>query len=263
MAELLVLAKAGYTNPDADHDRIGCYKKGDVVVAFESGHVWGAAEGLPDFVIVKIPTLTLAQVEAYRDSWNFELAFTTITSDLAQDGFRIEISNSLPGALKQAAVTRDQIEHFINSWGGTVQTVAVNAIRFDIRIYTALTSEAFWGRTDIPFSEVAYDQGTGVHRIRGDYNLLPRASSAMAAAAVTGHGGTVVSNSGGVIVFDMERSLVRDAFQSDLYAKARAVFKRRRFGFTAAAVDSAIAAGGSVTRTPAQVQAALIDAVLQ
>ena len=61
MAELLVLAKVGYTNPDPVKDRRGCYKKGDIVHVADDGHVWGGKETLPDFVIVKVPGVTLAQ----------------------------------------------------------------------------------------------------------------------------------------------------------------------------------------------------------
>ena len=65
MAEFLVLAKQGYTNPDPVKDKQGCYKRGDIVVVRDDGHEWGNMEGAPDFVIVKVPGLLTADAEVY------------------------------------------------------------------------------------------------------------------------------------------------------------------------------------------------------
>jgi hypothetical protein len=56
MAELLIKARDA-THPDQEIDRAGCYKRGDIVVVQPDGHVWGAKEGLPNFVKLKIPGL--------------------------------------------------------------------------------------------------------------------------------------------------------------------------------------------------------------
>lgn len=54
MAELLIKA-ADATHADAEKDRRGCYKRGDVVIVQDDGHEWGAKEGPPNFVILRIP----------------------------------------------------------------------------------------------------------------------------------------------------------------------------------------------------------------
>jgi hypothetical protein len=64
MAEILIKA-IDYTHSDPDKDRRGSYKKGMPVVIFEDGHLWGAEEGLPKFVIIKIPGVSVNTVQKY------------------------------------------------------------------------------------------------------------------------------------------------------------------------------------------------------
>lgn len=55
--EILVKA-VDATNPDAEKDRRGCYKRGMPVVVMPDGWPWGSEERLPRFVVIKIPTIT-------------------------------------------------------------------------------------------------------------------------------------------------------------------------------------------------------------
>jgi len=77
MAEFLIRAKNN-TNPDPVKNEEGCYKRGDLVVAFPDGHTWGRMESKQQwlsegntgtwpgtFVIIKIPDLTLAKAKSY------------------------------------------------------------------------------------------------------------------------------------------------------------------------------------------------------
>jgi hypothetical protein len=43
------------TNPDPDRDRMGCRKRGMCDAEMPDGHEWGNLEGLPRFVILKVP----------------------------------------------------------------------------------------------------------------------------------------------------------------------------------------------------------------
>lgn len=64
MAEILV--RAGNTvHSDPSKDQRGCYKRGMPVVVMPDGHPWGAEEGLPKFVIVKIPLISVDRVQQY------------------------------------------------------------------------------------------------------------------------------------------------------------------------------------------------------
>lgn len=63
MAELLVLA-FDTSNPDADLDRMA-WKKGHVVDVKPDGWKWGASECLPKFWKVKLPNISVSQVNKF------------------------------------------------------------------------------------------------------------------------------------------------------------------------------------------------------
>lgn len=62
--EILVKAR-DWTVQDAEDDRRGSWKRGMMVTVKPDGHVWGAEEGLPRFVIIKIPLISVARAEKY------------------------------------------------------------------------------------------------------------------------------------------------------------------------------------------------------
>lgn len=64
MAELLVKAISA-AHPDPTKDQRGCYKRGMPVVVMPDGHPWGNEERLPTFVVLKIPLISVAQVQKY------------------------------------------------------------------------------------------------------------------------------------------------------------------------------------------------------
>jgi hypothetical protein len=67
MAEILVKA-VDATHPDPVKDQRGCYKRGMFVAVKPDGWEWGALERLPQFAIIKIPTIPVATVEKYMAS---------------------------------------------------------------------------------------------------------------------------------------------------------------------------------------------------
>lgn len=66
MCEILVFA-GNNTHADPVKDRRGCWKRGYPVVVKEDGHEWGAEEGLPKFVVVKIPGVPAAKAQAFLE----------------------------------------------------------------------------------------------------------------------------------------------------------------------------------------------------
>lgn len=66
MAEILIKA-VDATHSDPDKDRRGCYKQGMPVVVQPDGHQWGSAEGLPNFVILKLPGIPVDKVQKFID----------------------------------------------------------------------------------------------------------------------------------------------------------------------------------------------------
>lgn len=63
-AEILVMA-VDHTHSDATKDRRGSYKRGMPVVVMPDGHEWSHKEGLPDFVVIKIPGISVDKVMKY------------------------------------------------------------------------------------------------------------------------------------------------------------------------------------------------------
>jgi len=69
MAEILIaLNPTNYTHPDPRKDKAGVYKKGDIVIIKPDGWPWGREEGLPKFLIVKLPGVTVDELAAYTAS---------------------------------------------------------------------------------------------------------------------------------------------------------------------------------------------------
>lgn len=50
--------------------------KGFPVVVKPDGHVWGNGERLPEYVVIKIPNISVSQVEKYAGRW---FDYTTMT----------------------------------------------------------------------------------------------------------------------------------------------------------------------------------------
>lgn len=64
MAEILIKAFDA-TNADPVKDRCGCYKAGMPVVVMPDGHKWGAKELPPRFYLIKVPGITIDNVEKF------------------------------------------------------------------------------------------------------------------------------------------------------------------------------------------------------
>jgi hypothetical protein len=64
MAEILIRAKNN-VHADPTKDRQGSYKRGMPVVVMDDGHIWGSKEGLPDFVVLKVPMVSKERVMKY------------------------------------------------------------------------------------------------------------------------------------------------------------------------------------------------------
>lgn len=69
MAEILVAARKLGTHADPAVDRAGRYRRGMPVVVMPDNHPWGALERLPDFVVLKIPGVSVDKVMKYIEVW--------------------------------------------------------------------------------------------------------------------------------------------------------------------------------------------------
>lgn len=116
-------------NPDPEKDRHGCYKRGFPVVVQPDGHEWGLEEskqawlaagraeaGWPGhFVIVKIPGVTVAQVErviepqAEDDSGVPTLEEDGITSRIFRRRRWRVLVDDIPAAIRNQLLTNGEI----------------------------------------------------------------------------------------------------------------------------------------------------------
>ena len=71
MAEILVRAVNG-TCPDPAANSL----RGMPIVVMPDGHVWGAGERLPEYVIIQLPAVLVSTVQQYTARWE------TITGDV-------------------------------------------------------------------------------------------------------------------------------------------------------------------------------------
>jgi hypothetical protein len=265
MAELLVLA-VQRTHPDPETDRKGLRKKGDIVVVKPDGHEWGAGEGLPTFVRVLCPGLDHTVVEDRIQPWTYNIDFEIVASNLAIDGFRIRATNANAGTSGFAGINQTQIQQFLNQWNVAFVSAANGGVTFDIGIYAAATSEGFWNTNigSVVFTELDYNQANGTHDIEVNYSAdqryidNPTQFAQTFAAQCTAVGATVLSNANGVAVIQIERVDVRERFRQDITQRL-GVYRRHRYHFTEAQVDTVIAAGGSITVTVPQLTNAVQD----
>lgn len=250
------------THHDPDKDQSGCYKKGDIVVVMENGHIWGAEERPPHFVIVKCPGVAASTINNLRDEWLQFIDYEIIAQNAALDAARIKLFVTVPGAINRFGLTLDKVQTWFESWGGVHVSNTTNDVRFDITIKNAYKSAAFWGvdpeGINIVITETAYNSTTGEHTATIDITTSS-VTAKQAKDRIEANMGVIIAFDNGVFTVTFSRTTMRDAFMADLRAKTLKTVVRRRWGFAASDVDTALAAGGVITVTAAQLAAKAID----
>lgn len=234
--------------------------KGDIVEVRASGTPFGGRE--PEaFVLVEVPDVPMTAYEHYNNAWERIIDFSIVAQDAAQDGYRIRLFSTLTAG-ELGVITKDHVEAFIASWGGSVYSWASNEVVFDIRIYDALVSTAFWeiDISNVVFSELSYDQGTGIHRIQANYNALGN-NPTYIERYVRGKNLNIISHADKVLVYDADRNIVRDHFQNDIKEKSKSTIVRRRYYVNPGVVDFIIPQGGRITTDEATMLSYLRDKV--
>lgn len=238
-------------------DRKNHYK-GDIVEIRATDTPFGGKE--PEaFVLVEVPDVPMTDFEDKHLAWRREIAYEIVGQDQAQDGYRLRLyaENANAGV---GDITKDEVERFIQAWGGTVHSFGPNEVVFDIRIYDALVSRGFWeiDVSNVVFNELGYDQNAGIHRIQADYSALGN-NPTYVERYVRRMGLAIVSHAERVLVYDADRSIVRRAFEKDIAQKARTTVRRRRYHVSDAVVDYIIANGGYIVTDRATVEQYIKD----
>ncbi|MCP4990978.1 MAG: hypothetical protein GY928_34505 [Colwellia sp.] len=247
MAELLI----------ANSSR-GAVEKGDIWEIRANDSPVGGAE-LTHYVILKIPDRLMSELDQYALSWNIELDYTIVNQNLGIDGHRIRVSNTKTNSTS-GSITRAQVENFLTGWGAIVFSASQNEVIFDCSINGILESESFWevDITGAVFTEVSYDQGTGIHRISLDYSALANNPS-YAERYILRHASSIISHANKVIVFEVERDTILSVLKDGIKDKVERLVKRKQYKLKSAAVDYITGQGGVVTDTYANFLTNLTD----
>ncbi len=264
MAEF-IFKKSDYTNADPEKDRRGAHKKGDLINHKPDG--WAAnwpnvGNYAEKFVCIRCPEITLAEAETadHRKSWREDFDYEVISTSQANVTLRVWNKNTSPSG--KAAMTRAKVENFLTRWGCTDISFANRSVTFTFNLWNAVRSSEFWDvdliGSKVNFTLVSYTAATRVGRIQVeviDETLKEKA----VIRAIESKGGTIVTNTFPIIVFDIERNDIASRFRADLKQKAEQVYKRHQYSISEALVDQIEAAGGIVTMTRSELLAALIN----
>jgi len=271
MAKLLVYDKDNF-HADPDKEYRGCYKKGYIVEVFEDSkpHV---NPPQPPFLILQLTDRTKAQVESYMNQWERIVDYAQIARDVPNDGWRLDLETTNPNPSGKGHITLAKAQNYLENWNAINISKVGNAVRFDISIYNILTSQNFWGTDKVNlviFNELAYDEGTGVHQVSANYGALPVPQGTTLdqfennmASRVTEVGGIVITNTGGVITFDIGRDAVIQKAKDDVKRMMQDTICRRHLYLDPTYADTIISAGRELVATAAEVAPFIRDRVTE
>lgn len=252
--------------PDPEKDRRGCYKKGYPVVVFPLTHTWGAEEGLPGFVMLRCEdeTITPEQVQNWLDQWKDDFDYEVLSASAIQGKYTVRVFEKNVSASGVNAITQEKVESWLLKWNCANIATAPNSVQFDFALWDAMRSFGFWEvpLTDVDFVSNGYNSTTGI----GDITITilnPQVKIKNIERTIIERGGTVVSSTENTVRFTIGRSVILTKFREALKRIAEKVYCRRQFYFTSEQIDLAIAAGGAVTLTKAQILNAIKNKLME
>jgi hypothetical protein len=114
--------------------------KGDIVEMRASG------TSLPGptspYVVAEILNTPLDNYLTYHAAWKREVDFEVVSHDEAADVYQLRLYSTTANA-GQGEITKDDVEAYIQSWNGVIDSWGANEVYWTISIYDALTSQAF------------------------------------------------------------------------------------------------------------------------
>ena len=246
------------------------YKRGDIGMIEDDGYTWGRDEGPPKMLGLVIQDTTKAEFKNHYLPWRFNQAFTVIGSNLTIDGHRIRIQGTEYHSDGRGKITRNMVENYLAKWGASVYSIADNQVTFDITIWDAITSGAYWSENlvmQLGFRELAYVESSGRHTIEIDYSALNLPPDPIMRQRIIRYLQRRLTNlshdpENKLITGDVTRGDVRDFFLEDVansLKKKEYFYAGRRFHFPEAVCVAAENAGGVLTVTRAQFLSYLRD----
>jgi len=295
MAEFL-LKLNDYTHSDPDKDRRGVHQKTDFINWKPDGfsdfaHGNGPGSYLADFVIVKVPGITLAEAEAseHRKAWKDDFDYEITATRPAQGEYDIRIFEKNAGAINQnaiAGVKATKIRNYLQAWGCSAFGMTATDASFTFSLWDAVRSANFWDvplfGTKVSFALNSYSGANGIgnitvavnqeawgpmQKVDGATQLLRDITQEEIEAyigeqitrKITEKGGTIISQIYPNFVFEIERSDILTRFRAGVKRRMEQTYMRHQYGISQADHDAIVAAGGIVTMTKAEFLGKLID----
>lgn len=187
--------------------------------------------------------------------WERRVDFQVVNNNPVIDGWRMKAFTINPGFNNYAGITRNMVETYLNKWNASVFSVATNEVIFDSLIYNAITSNGFWAKSvaNIFFSEISYEQSTGIHIVTADYSLV-NIEDRQVKSFIEAREGIVNSQILKIVNFSISRTSVFKYFKADVQRRLNQVMFKRQFYITPALVSTIQAEGGIREVTLSQVQ---------
>lgn len=246
MAELLIWA-------NEDKPGFGI-KRGDVVEV-RANDTGITDPELNDFILVKIPELSLASLEEYEKPWPLEIDYEIVNQDPALDGYRVRAFSTRESVSGEGALTRSQVENYLNKWNATIISTGQNEVIFDILIFEAIKSSPFWDDQENISSVIftdSYDDINRIHTITADYSARgfnPTYIERFIRTKVD----SIEFHAGQVIIFTVDGVNLRQEFQNHVKGTLLNIkIRKRQYYFGGGVVDNIISLGGIITATPAE-----------
>jgi hypothetical protein len=221
----------------------GNHSRGDVVEVRASGTSFAPTA---NFVMVGVPEATLKDWEQYSGAWERMLAFDIVAHNESLDGYRLRLYSETANA-GNGIIMKAEVENHIAAWNGTIQSFGTNEVVFDIGIFDALRSAAFFevNISAVVFTEIAYDSVTGIHRISADYSAIGN-NPTYVERYLMREGMEVISHADKVIIYEADRQIAKARFERYLQEKARQSIERRRYYLSEGVVTAIETAGGTL-----------------
>jgi hypothetical protein len=278
MAEF-IFKRFDYTHPDPEKDRRGAHKRTDFINWKPDGfsdfsHGNGPGSYLTDFIIVKVPGITLAEAEAsnYRKLWWDDFDYEIVATRPAQGEYDVRIFEKNAGVINQnaiAGVKATKIRDYMHAWGCSNLSLSATDASFTLSLWDAVRSANFWDvplvATKVNFTLNSYSGATGIGNItvaaiEGQWGELTEYKiNEQITRKIIERGGTVISQVYPNFVFEIERSDILARFRADVKRRMEQVYMRHQYGISQADHDAIVAAGGIVTMTRAEFLSKLIN----
>ena len=141
----ILIKWADYTHPDADKDRRGVHKRGDIINLkprdWHLGEHWVQSQYHPSkgkFLLAVCDEILDSEISNYidrRDAWKDDFGYTIVSQNPGQGLYVVRVFEQNAGATGQNNLTRAKIENFLTKWGCTGLTFTTNSCEFTFSLW--------------------------------------------------------------------------------------------------------------------------------